>query len=178
MSSIIGGIAMSDRILINELEAIKMGINIEKLGERFYRGAAEKFAAISDIASVFLDLAEEEKDHAETFQQIYDDFADKKQEFDDTYLYEPEIEAYLRAAVETTIFPSEEKYNDALSQIQSPEDALRLGIQMEKDSILFYTEMIIHSQLLEAKDAYRKLLKEEKKHLVDLKHKLDNMLKK
>lgn len=169
---------MLDRRSINELEAIKMAINLEKRGERFYRGAAEKFADLPDVASVFLDLAEEEKDHAETFQQIYDDFADRNHDFDDTYLYEPEVEAYLRAAVETTIFPSNEMQDEALSEVQSPEDALRFAIQIEKDSILFYTEMIIYSRLLEAKDAYRRLLKEEKKHLIDLKTRLDNMLKK
>jgi len=168
---------MVNKSSINELEAIKMAINIEKRGEQFYRKAAEKFADVSDIASVFLNLAKEEEDHARTFQRIYDDFADKNHKFDDTYLYEPEVEAYLYATVETTIFPSDEDNDDVLGEIQSPEDVLRLGIQMEKDSILFYTEMIIYSHLLEAKDAFRRLLKEEKKHLVDLKSKLDEMLK-
>ena len=75
---------MVNKSSINELEAIKMAINIEKRGEQFYRKAAEKFADVSDIASVFLNLAKEEEDHARTFQRIYDDFADKNHKFDDT----------------------------------------------------------------------------------------------
>lgn len=176
---IIGGdCEMGYKTLINDLEAIKMAINIERRGQQFYRRAAQKLEHDPDMANVLLDLAQDEEDHAETFQQIYDEFVGNKQDFDDTYLYEPEVEAYLRAMVETAIFPSDEKQDDVLNKIQSGEDVLRLGIQAEKDSILFYTEMIIYSQLPEAKSAFRRLLKEEKRHLVDLKMKLDDRLKK
>ena len=54
--------------------------------------------------------------------------------------------------------------------------ALELGIQAEKDSILFYTEMIINARYVEAKNAFRRLLKEEKKHLIDLQTRLNEHL--
>ena len=55
-----------------------------------------------------------------------------------------------------------------MDNLQSLEDVIRFGIQIEKDSILLYTQMIISSKLNEAKDAFRKLLREEKRHLIDL----------
>jgi len=164
---------VTEKKLFNELEAIKMAISIEKRGERFYRKAAQKIQDNPDIVDTLLYLAKEEKEHAETFQQIYNDFMEKKHDFDDTYLYEPEVEAYLDAMVSTTVFPADEAGDDILEKIQTNDDALRLGIQAEKDSILFYTEMIIYSKLPEAKAAFRRLLQEEKKHLVDLKSRLD-----
>lgn len=164
---------MVGKNFFNDLEALRIAINIEKRGERFYRLAAQKMEGDSDIVDVLEDLAEQEKDHANTFQQIYNDFIQKKDDFDDLYLYEPEVDAYLRAMVETSVFPTDQEQNDILETIQSIDDVIYLGIQAEKDSILFYTEMIIHSKLPEAKAAFRKLLKEEKKHLVDLKDRLN-----
>jgi len=51
-------------------------------------------------------------------------------------------------------------------------DVLKIGIQAEKDSILYYTQMVISSKFVEAKDAFRRLIKEEKKHLIDLQTRL------
>lgn len=164
---------MEGRNFFNDLEALKMAMNIEKRGEQFYREAAQKMQENPDIVNVLLGLAKDEEEHAATFKQIYDDFVQKKYGFDDTYLFEPEVEAYIRAMVETSVFPTSEEQDTILETIQNVEDIIRLGIQIEKDSILFYTEMIIHSKLPEAKAAFRRLLQEEKKHLLDLKNKLN-----
>ncbi len=106
---------------------------------------------------------------------MYKNAANYKEKFDDTYLFNPDISNYLSAMVETVVFPSDEKLDEILENIDNAEDALKLGIQAEKDSILFYTEMIIYSKLVEAKEAFRKLLNEEKKHLIDLQKKLQEI---
>ncbi|NLN41345.1 MAG: ferritin family protein [Clostridiales bacterium] len=162
------------RFFFNDLEAIKMAMDIEKRGERFYTTVGNKLDK-EEIKEIFMDLAQQEREHKETFEELYKNAANYKEKFDDTYLFNPDISNYLSAMVETVVFPSDEKLDEILENIDNAEDALKLGIQAEKDSILFYTEMIIYSKLVEAKEAFRKLLNEEKKHLIDLQKKLQEI---
>ncbi len=79
----------------------------------------------------------------------------------------------MRAMAESSIFPSDDRLREIMENVEDIQEVVKIGIQAEKDSILFYTEMIINAKFVEAKDAFRKLLKEEKKHLIDLQTKLN-----
>ncbi|HHW70421.1 MAG TPA: ferritin family protein [Clostridiales bacterium] len=158
----------------NDIEALKVAIGIERRGERFYTLAADKIKEKDeDAANMLKQLGREEKEHAKTFQKIYDSTFELKDDFDDTYLFEPEVAAYFDSMVKNLIFPSDEEQDKVLDTIEDVEDVLKFGIQAEKDSILFYTEMIIYSKYVEAKNAFREILKEEKKHLQDLTERLE-----
>ena len=165
---------MPKKFFFNDLEAIKIAIDIERRGESFYSTAANKLDE-HEVKELLMDLAQQEKEHQLTFEQLYSNTISQRKEFDDTYLFEPEISAYLSAMVETSVFPSDDKLDEIMEEINNAEDVLRLGIQAEKDSILFYTEMVIYSKLIEAKEAFRKLLKEERAHLVELRQKLEKI---
>lgn len=167
---------MPEKFFFNDLEALKIAIDIERRGERFYNSVANKIDH-EYIRDILLNLASQEREHADTFESLYKNAAGEKEGFDDTYLFEPEISAYLAAMVQTTVFPSDKKVDEIVANLNDSEDVLLLGIQAEKDSILFYTEMIIYSRLMEAKEAFRKLLAEEKKHLVDLRAILEKIRK-
>jgi len=153
--------------IFNDLEAIKLAIAIEERGERFYSQSARK---VEDEAarSLLQKLAEDEKEHKAVFEGLYQEFLKSKDRFDDEYLYDQDVTAYFNALAHSLIFPDEEEQDDVMNNLQSLESVIRFGIQIEKDSILLYTEMIISSKLPEAKDAFRRLLKEEKRHLIDL----------
>lgn len=165
---------MSIKFFFNDLEALKIAIDIEKRGERFYTIAANKLKD-NGVRGMLMELAQQEREHADTFESLYNNAVRDKEKFDDTYLFEPEISAYLSAMVQTVVFPSDEEQDRIMKNINDIEDVLNLGIQAEKDSILFYTEMIMYSKLVEAKEAFRKLLKEEKKHLIDLRTTLNEI---
>src|SRR5690554_6127773 len=92
----------------NDLEALEISISIEEKGERFYTKAAH-MVENHDIVEMLEDLAEQERDHAQTFRDLYDGAAKNKENFDDSYLFDPEVSAYLRAMVETSVFPSNDK---------------------------------------------------------------------
>ncbi|MGI6141891.1 MAG: ferritin family protein [Caldicoprobacterales bacterium] len=160
----------------NDLEALKIAIQIERRGEVFYEKSMY-LAPNDSVSQMLAELAEQERDHAATFQEIYNELSQHKQNFDDEYLYNPEVSAYLRAMVETSVFPSDELQEEIMRDIKDITDVLAIGIQAEKDSILFYTEMIINARYIEAKDAFRRLLKEEKKHLIDLQTQLNEYKK-
>lgn len=153
----------------NDLEALRVAIKIERRGERFYNLAADKLSDENEEAAAMLKrLAREEVKHAEVFQNLYDEAFKNKDDFDDTYLFEPEVAAYFNNIVSSLVFPSDERQDELIADIDGVEDAIRLGIQAEKDSILFYTEMIAESKYEEAKKVFKKLLTQEKRHLQEL----------
>lgn len=156
----------------NDLEALNIAIQIEKRGETFYKQSIP-LALNDEMKQLLSELAEQEQDHAATFQEIYNELSDQKQNFDDDYLYDPEVSAYLRTMAESSVFPSDERLKEIMKGAKDITDILAIGIQAEKDSILFYTEMTINARYVEAKDAFRRLLKEEKKHLIDLQARLN-----
>jgi rubrerythrin len=160
----------------NDLEALNLAIQIEQRGESFYKQSIP-LAPNNDTKQMLVELAEQERDHAATFQKIYNELSQHKQDFNDDYLYDPEVSAYLRIMAESSVFPSDERLKEIMKDIKDITDILEIGIQAEKDSILFYTEMIINSRYVEAKDAFRRLLKEEKNHLIDLQTKLNELKK-
>ncbi len=153
--------------IFNDLEAIKFAIAIEERGERFYRQSARK---VNDGAakSLLERLAEDEKEHKAVFEGLYREFLKNKDSFDDQYLYDQDVTAYFNAIAHSLVFPDEEEQDGIVDNLRSIDDVIKFGVQIEKDSILLYTQMIISSKLTEAKDAFRRLLKEEKKHLIDL----------
>ena len=155
----------------NDLEALDIAITIEQRGEKFYR-LAIPLAPDLEVKSMLENLAKQEHEHVATFQALYNEALEKKEDFDDAYLFDPEVAAYLRAMVESSVFPTDAEQQNVLSKLRHITDVFATGIQAEKDSILFYTEMVIHSKYTEAKEAFRRLIQEEKKHLVDLQKKL------
>lgn len=161
---------------INDLEALKIAIAIEKRGETFYRKAALKVADES-IKAMLEDMARDEEEHKTIFQELYGEFLKKKDDFDDMYLYDQEVVSYFNAIADTLVFPDDEEQLRIINNIKDVRDVLRFGIQAEKDSILLYTEMVIYSKFDDVKNVFRKLLREEKNHLIDLQNRLAELTK-
>ncbi len=144
----------------NVIEVIEMAKDIEKRGHDFYKNQAEK-AQEQELKELFLRLAEDELDHYDRFEElrkVIKEYTKKELE----YVYDSEVSAYLEAIVEFTIFPAEKGV-----EIANIIDALQIAIYAEKDSILFYNEMLEHNDDQTAV-VLKKLIKEEKQHLLDL----------
>lgn len=149
----------------NDVEALKIAINLENDGYELYSRAIET-ARSPSLESTFRLLAQQELDHKARFQKLLDELQDKG---DYThYIDSQEVEAYIRALVEPRIFPKGEGAEEALSRIKSPEEAIRLGIEAEKNSILFYSELTSLTNRVNARRIFSALIKEEKHHLVIL----------
>ena len=76
-------------------------------------------------------------------------------------LVEPEDEKQLIEAV-NRVLNDEELATDL-------DNALRLGVTIEKRSLAFYLEILKYTDSEEGKNALRKIIKEEKKHWEELK---------
>ncbi len=144
-------------------EALKVAMNLEKGGLDFYSKAA---SIVKDVKTknIFLSLIEDERQHYKRFKELHDSLKDSSLRVSEVDI---EVSDYLRALVSTGIFDVNLITKNSFKGISS-KDAILVGIQAEKESILFYTEAIKNSENRLGKKAFLEILKEEKEHLIKL----------
>lgn len=152
---------------MDELEVLKLAENIEDEGYRFYTGMADAFHN-TELAEAFRRLADAEENHRALFRKIYDQILASKKPYDDAYLYDPDVERYLRLLVETSVFPRGETALRELGPVKSLQEVLNIAIRAEKDSILFFAEIAGNAQSDATREVALKIIEEEKGHLHDL----------
>lgn len=150
----------------NELELLKMAQKIEQEGESFYIGAAER-ANDDKIKEMFLKLAREERFHGEYFGKLYEE-ALEKSSISDEYLLDEHTSAYISAISSSAVFNKEGIMAEMLGRVETAKEAIIMGIQAEKDSILFYSKLYENTRMESAKDNLKKLITEEEGHLNEL----------
>lgn len=154
----------------NVLEVSQMAINMEKSGHEYYLEAAKK-AEGAKAKEIFLHLAGEEKKHIELFTDLYEILSetvklDSGYQMDSNYLFDETVSAYLKYFVDEAVFK-----NEALGKItnfDAPKEVLFEGINAEKNSILFYSEMLKAPNAPEVTNVLDIIIDEEKKHLIQL----------
>ena len=142
------------------LEVMEMAKDIEKRGKKFYLKHAEA-TENRDLKELFKKLAQDEQDHYEKFVALTEELRDGSDEAD--YLYEEDVSAYFDYLVEYSVFPKDDS-KESVEALNDVEKALKLAIQAEKDSILFYREMCEYNEG-KTIEAVNKLIEEEKDHL-------------
>jgi rubrerythrin len=149
---------MKDRF--NALEVMEMAKDIEKRGKNFYLKHAEA-TENRDLRELFKKLAQDEQDHYEKFVALTEELRQNSDDAD--YLYEEDVSAYFNYLVEYSVFPKDDS-EESIEALHDVEKALKLAIQAEKDSILFYREMCEYNEG-QTIEAVNKLNEEEKDHL-------------
>ncbi|MFH1395107.1 MAG: ferritin family protein [Candidatus Omnitrophota bacterium] len=143
-------------------EIIEMGIQIEKNGKEFYSELSEKFKK-EPAGEVFKCLETEEEKHVEIFNDIFATACSyvPKEAYPDEYF------AYMNALASQYVFTRKNTGKTVAEKLKNSDEALKLGIGFEKDSILFYEGM---RQMVSENDRrlIDKLVQEEKNHLKKL----------
>ncbi|MBM3252846.1 MAG: hypothetical protein FJZ16_01155 [Candidatus Omnitrophica bacterium] len=152
---------------LSDDEALKVAINLEKDGIDFYTKVASSTVDFK-TRDVFLGLLEDEKEHYKLFKDLHDSLKDSFLRIPDV---DEEVSDYLRALVSTRIFDIEKITKSFLKKL-SVINAILIGIQAEKESILFYTEAAKNSENPKGRKAFTTILREEKKHLIRLNQRL------
>ncbi len=153
----------------NAVEVIEMAKNIEKRGAEFYQTQADQVED-SDLKDLFSRLAEEENYHYKRFVDLAENIKEEVKDKAD-YVYDQDVSSYLQAIVEFSVFPEKGKV-----KISSVNEALLYATRAEKESIIFYQEMLNYNSGETAK-MLKDLMQEEKQHLVDLVHYRDKFSK-
>lgn len=140
-------------------EVLDMAVKIEENGLKFYTDAG-KTAKDKDVKALFKALAEDEGRHIRVFQDL------KKLlgETENAEPFDEETESYLRAFADTEVFASPEGGKKLGKEVSSEAEAIDFAIGMEKDSILFYYEIL---KMIREKDkaVVDTLIDQEKDHL-------------
>ncbi|BBO15794.1 conserved hypothetical protein [Candidatus Brocadia pituitae] len=146
----------------NDAEALKIAMNIEEEGLEFY-SLLMKSAKDDKARDIFSKLASAEKKHLALFQEMYSKITSPSNPVQGCEDYT--VDLYLKDLVETGIFTKKGEAKRLATEIKTDVDALKIGIQAEKDSILYYTEAAKNTRLEGGKKAFEQLTDEEKKHL-------------
>jgi len=114
-------------------EILEIAIQIEKNGRDFYQtmGAQAKSVKAGDI---FKFLAGEEEKHIKTFQKILDSI----EKYEPQGLDSDDYYAYMNALAGENVFTKKDQGRELAGKIKNDKEAIGLGIQAEKDSIVFY----------------------------------------
>ncbi|MFW6262978.1 MAG: ferritin-like domain-containing protein [Thermotogota bacterium] len=138
-------------------ELLNVALKIESDGYEMYSKLAEENEG--ELKALFKDLAEQERDHQQRFKKIFDRcMENEKQHADWT---DDENAGYLMSFAELSIFPklSGSKKTDHVN------DAIDMAIEVEKDSIIFHSDLKTY---FKDKQTIDEIIAEEKQHLMDL----------
>jgi len=138
-------------ILFSGSELVNIAIGIERKGVVYYESLA-KSTTDTSLKDTYNYLANMERKHMEIFQKMLDSVG----KYQPTYAgeTEEEYELYLRALIDSVVFPDDKVAKEMANKTSSEAEALHIGIIAEKDSILFYLEM-------------RNLVRESDRHIID-----------
>jgi len=148
----------------NVLEVLRTAINMEENGHEYYLEAAVK-AEGANAKEIFLRLAGEEKKHIELFTDLYKRLSETTT-VDGDYLFDETVSAYFKYFVDEALFKNEEL--GKIINLDAPKEVLFEGINAEKNSILFYSEMLKAPNTAEAANILNMIIDEEKKHIIQL----------
>ena len=146
----------------NDAEALKIAINIEEEGLAFY-SILMKNAKDEKVKEIFSQLVSAEKKHLTLFQKAYAEITSPASTVQGCEDYT--VDLYLKYLADTGIFTKKGEARRFASEITTDVEALNIGIQAEKDSILYYTEAAKNTKYPAGKTAFEQLANEEKKHL-------------
>lgn len=158
--------------LYNDLEGLRIAVEIEARGREFYRQAYEQ-AAVQAQKELFLWLMNEEIHHFTAFSDIFNKIKETKEAHSDEYLFDPEVSRYLTVLAESHVFPATDKAKQVISELKSIEAILTLAMRAEKDSVLFYDELANNAKFAEAKKIFSLLKAEEQTHVVKVREMID-----
>lgn len=144
--------------MVSMNDLVSIAAQIEANGQVFYSDLAQ-IQQNPELKEFFTRLAEQERTH----QQIFKALAQKvEQSVSISNWIEDEVSGYLKSFAQVSIFPAMEKAKQNLTLRQ----AFDIAINVEKDSIIFYSELLKYAG--DERKSIEIIINEEKKHLIDL----------
>jgi rubrerythrin len=140
-------------------EFLEVAIEIEKNGRSFYESIARQDRP-KEVRDVFARLAVREKEHENTYREIMNRLGG----YNPRTQYAGEHDQYISQLASSSIFTAEQARRILTKKAMTDIEAIEFGINLEKDSILFYSE-IRGMVPLQDQELIDIITNEEKKHL-------------
>jgi rubrerythrin len=160
----------------NAAEVFKIAVEIEENGKRFYE---QSLSCIDDpeVKQLFEELASEEVQHKKKFQSM---LAELPKEAAAPTVFDPDNQQaqYIRMMADQHVFARSESVDTKVCELKDMRDALRLAIDFEKDSVIFFLSMQEATDSKKGKELVNLLVKEEQEHLRRLSAQLHRVTRK
>ncbi len=147
----------------NAGEVFKVAIQIEENGKKFYE-ESQKNIENADVRNLFADLAQQEIDHKKRFEALKAQLPPESTS-DTVWDPENEIDQYIKAMADGHIFVSSSEVKNQIERIKNATDALKMAIEFEKDSVLFFLNLEDAMATKNDQELIKSLVKEEQEHL-------------
>lgn len=142
-------------------EIIDIAISIERTGHDFYAACGKKFNEPL-MRDTFDFLAKEELNHLNVFKDMRD-------AAEPSGLFTEEYYAYLKAIGGRIFEPRVRDIRNLVEGFNSPLDAIRDAFHTEKESILFYTELLpLYQEDSSTSGLLIRIIDEERRHVMTL----------
>lgn len=147
----------------NAAEVFRMAVQIEENGRRFYE-EGQKIVDDPSIRALFEDLAAQEVEHKKKFETL---MAQLPSGASSPAVWDPDndLDRYIKMMADLHVFVSTASLDDQLSRVKDVVSALKLAIDFEKDSVLFFLSMEEAAEDRKGQDLIRQLVREEQAHL-------------
>ncbi len=154
----------------NGLEVLKIAITMEEEGMQFYtQGASRTQGRLKEF---LMHAAGQERLHKEAFEKLYDKLMKEKQDFDDTYLFDEQVEGYMRMFAQNEVFKKDAPKENAFDDLK---EAVCYAIKAEETTIELYTRMYTGAKYAEMKVMLEKMIQEEEEHVEYFKQLLEDI---
>ena len=147
-------------MLMSEQEIFSMAMEIEKSGKAFYNTIVGS-APDEKTRELFSFLAGEEQRHFDYFQKLSKMSGNLIIQDEDWQ----DISEYIKATTDSRFFIGEDKAIQAAKNVNGIEEAINIAISFEKDTLLFFYELL-NVTPEGSKDAAQKIVDEEKRHIL------------
>lgn len=153
-------------VKFNADEIFEIAVQIERNGGAFYRSAASHFSD-TPMGKIFDDLAVMEDQHVKTFAAMKAEYSagDPVQ-----ISFDPDNQAglYLQSVADGKVFDLNKDPSSFLKEDTTVEDVLDFAIEVEKESIVFYTSMKEMVPASFGQDKIDDIIFQEVGHVTDL----------
>lgn len=159
----------------NAGEVFKIAVQIEENGKRFYE-ESQKVIDNPEVRKLFAELAQQEVDHKNRFESLQ---AQLPPEAKASTVWDPdnELDQYIKMMADNHVFVSSAGLTAELAKVKNAADALKLAMEFEKDSVLFFLTLEDAAAGKKDQELIKTLVKEEQEHLKRLTLELRKILK-
>lgn len=134
-------------------EVIQFAISLEEEGVKFY----EKYAAMADdkLKGILLGMAEDERQHAKVFRDMYKDL--EVNEYEEDYLFSDSVQEYFATHAKSEGFDRE------LKEVDTVRDAIKVAVETEKVTVEYYKSLLEYASE-DVTKVLNRLIDEEERH--------------
>ncbi len=146
-------------ILLSSAEIFDLAKAVEKGGQAFYQAIASTTSS-AELRELFTHLAGEEVKHFRTFERLAREYPELEVDAEEW----GQTSAYIQATSDSRFFVGEDKALALARTVHDPLKALEIAIAFEKDTLLFFYELL-NVTPTKGREAAKAIIEEEKRHV-------------